>query len=135
MIAFIDDHRQAYGVEPICKVLPIAPSTYHAHAGKRAATYARRLPPLQALGARLRELIEQSSERLMFWRRWQTTSNAASHAGSARTGGGRTEPDKDWVSRSRANAHGFRGRCRCCDPCQTKHRTTATEVFPLAAGQ
>jgi hypothetical protein len=31
MIAFIDDHRQAHGVEPICKVLPIAPSTYHAH--------------------------------------------------------------------------------------------------------
>ena len=28
MIAFIDDHREAYGVEPICKVLPIAPSTY-----------------------------------------------------------------------------------------------------------
>jgi putative transposase len=27
MIAFIDDHRTAYGVEPICKVLPIAPST------------------------------------------------------------------------------------------------------------
>ncbi|MCP1758831.1 hypothetical protein ACVII1_000131 [Bradyrhizobium elkanii] len=26
MIAFIDDHREAYGVEPICKVLPIAPS-------------------------------------------------------------------------------------------------------------
>ncbi len=36
MIAFIDDHREAYGVEPICKVLPIAPSTYHAHAAKRA---------------------------------------------------------------------------------------------------
>jgi transposase InsO family protein len=35
MIAFIDDHRQAYGVEPICKVLPIAPSTYHDHAAKR----------------------------------------------------------------------------------------------------
>ncbi len=27
MIGFIDDQRQAYGVEPICKVLPIAPST------------------------------------------------------------------------------------------------------------
>jgi hypothetical protein len=27
MIAFIDDHREAHGVEPICKVLPIAPST------------------------------------------------------------------------------------------------------------
>ncbi len=25
MIAFIDDHRGAHGVEPICKVLPIAP--------------------------------------------------------------------------------------------------------------
>ena len=24
MIAFIDDHRQAHGVEPICRVLPIA---------------------------------------------------------------------------------------------------------------
>ena len=36
MIAFIDDHRQAYGVEPICRVLPIAPSTYHAHAATRA---------------------------------------------------------------------------------------------------
>ena len=36
MIAFIDDHRAAYGVEPICKVLPIAPSTYHAHAACRA---------------------------------------------------------------------------------------------------
>ena len=35
MIAFIDDHREAYGVEPICKVLPIAPSTYHEHAAKR----------------------------------------------------------------------------------------------------
>ena len=36
MIAFIDDHRDTYGVEPICKVLPIAPSTYHDHAAKRA---------------------------------------------------------------------------------------------------
>ena len=36
MIAFIDDHRQAYGVEPICKVMPIAPSTYHAHVARRA---------------------------------------------------------------------------------------------------
>jgi putative transposase len=35
MIAFIDDHRAAYGVEPICRVLPIAPSTYHAHAARR----------------------------------------------------------------------------------------------------
>jgi transposase InsO family protein len=36
MKAFIDEHRDAYGVEPICRVLPIAPSTYHAHAARRA---------------------------------------------------------------------------------------------------
>ena len=36
MIAFIDDQRAVHGVEPICKVLPIAPSTYRAHAAKQA---------------------------------------------------------------------------------------------------
>ncbi|MDN2580954.1 IS3 family transposase [Aquibium sp. ELW1220] len=35
MIAFIDDHREAHGVEPICRVLPIAPSTYRDHVAKR----------------------------------------------------------------------------------------------------
>jgi transposase InsO family protein len=35
MIAFIDDHRARYGVEPICKVLPIAPSSYHARVAQR----------------------------------------------------------------------------------------------------
>ncbi|MES2020122.1 MAG: IS3 family transposase [Pseudomonadota bacterium] len=35
MIAFIDDHRDAYGVEPICRVLPIAPSTYFERAAQR----------------------------------------------------------------------------------------------------
>jgi putative transposase len=36
MIAFIDDHRASYGVEPICRELPIAPSTYHAETVRRA---------------------------------------------------------------------------------------------------
>ena len=31
MVQFIDDHKHEYGVEPICAVLPIAPSTYHRH--------------------------------------------------------------------------------------------------------
>ncbi len=35
MKAFIDEHRNVYGVEPICKVLPIAPSTYYLHAARR----------------------------------------------------------------------------------------------------
>lgn len=29
MVRFIDDPRDAYGVEPICRVVPIAPSTYY----------------------------------------------------------------------------------------------------------
>jgi transposase InsO family protein len=33
---FIDGHREEYGVEPICRVLPIAPSTYRAHAARLA---------------------------------------------------------------------------------------------------
>jgi transposase InsO family protein len=36
MKAFIDAHRDVYGVEPICRVLPIAPSTYYAHAARKA---------------------------------------------------------------------------------------------------
>lgn len=28
-MGFIDDHRGQYGVEPICRVLPVAPSTYY----------------------------------------------------------------------------------------------------------
>jgi putative transposase len=36
MKAFIDEHRNVYGVEPICKVLPIAPSTYYAHTAREA---------------------------------------------------------------------------------------------------
>ena len=35
MIGFIDDHREVYGVEPICNVLPIAPSTYRVQAARR----------------------------------------------------------------------------------------------------
>ena len=33
---FIDEHREVYGVEPICRVLPIAPTTYRLHAARLA---------------------------------------------------------------------------------------------------
>lgn len=35
MTAFIDQYRSAYGVEPICKLLPIAPATYYEHDARR----------------------------------------------------------------------------------------------------
>jgi transposase InsO family protein len=36
MKSFIDEHRVEHGVEPICKVLQIAPSTYYEHAARKA---------------------------------------------------------------------------------------------------
>ncbi|WP_436969156.1 IS3 family transposase [Agrobacterium salinitolerans] len=35
MISFIDEHRTVLGVEPICRLLPIAPSTYYEVVAKR----------------------------------------------------------------------------------------------------
>ena len=36
MISFVDAYRDEHGVEPICKVLKFAPSTYRAHVARRA---------------------------------------------------------------------------------------------------
>ncbi len=55
MIAFIDEHRGAYGVEPICKVLPIAPSVYHEHLARRADP--SRMPARAKRDAELRREI------------------------------------------------------------------------------
>jgi putative transposase len=35
MVGFIDDHREVYGVESICAVVPIAPSTYFLHKARQ----------------------------------------------------------------------------------------------------
>ena len=35
MVAFIEEHRSQYGVEPICAVLPIAPATYYEHRARK----------------------------------------------------------------------------------------------------
>lgn len=35
MVSFVDEHRDEYGVEPICSQLPIAPSTFYDHQDKR----------------------------------------------------------------------------------------------------
>ena len=45
MICFIEAYRGVFGVEPICRVLPTAPSGYHAHA---AITRASELASNQA---------------------------------------------------------------------------------------
>jgi putative transposase len=56
--AFIGDHRGTYGVEPICRVLPIAPSTYHARVARRAdpAKASPRARPDPALAEQIRRV-------------------------------------------------------------------------------
>ena len=58
MVAFIDAHRKTYGVEPICRVLPIAPSTYfrrkaHAADPTRRSARAQRDDELRAIIRRI----------------------------------------------------------------------------------
>ena len=62
MIAFIDDHRETHGVEPICKVLPIAPSTYHDHVAKRRdpARLSARARQDAALKVEVRRVFEEN---------------------------------------------------------------------------
>ncbi len=54
---FIDEHRDEYGVEPICRVLPIAPSTYRAHAARLANP--SKLPNRAKRDAELRPEIQR----------------------------------------------------------------------------
>ena len=37
MCAFIEEHREEHGVEPICRTLQIAPSTYYAYRTRPAS--------------------------------------------------------------------------------------------------
>lgn len=58
MTAFIDEHRSVYGVEPICKLLQIAPSTYYDHASKQAD------PALRSERARRDEVLCEEIRRV-----------------------------------------------------------------------
>lgn len=57
MVGFIDTHRETYGVEPICAVLPIAPSTYYEQKARQADP--RRQPARVQREARLRPEIQR----------------------------------------------------------------------------
>jgi transposase InsO family protein len=57
MVSFIDEHREAHGVESICGQLPIAPSTYHELKAREIDP--SRLPERVLRDGRLREQIER----------------------------------------------------------------------------
>jgi transposase InsO family protein len=64
MMGFIDEHRSVYGVEPICKQLLIAPSTYHQHAARQCDPAKRpaRAQRDEVLCAQMRRVWEENFE-------------------------------------------------------------------------
>jgi len=58
MVSFIDENRGEYGVEPICKVILIAPSTYYAHKAREAD------PSLRSARARRDEVLREEIRRV-----------------------------------------------------------------------
>jgi transposase InsO family protein len=65
MRAFVDAHRETFGVEPICQVLQIAPSGYRRHAAQQ------RDPALRCARARRDESLMPQIERV-----WQVNLQA-----------------------------------------------------------
>ena len=53
MVDYIDQHRQEFGVEPICEVLAVAPSTYYA---AKSRPLSARAKSDTVLGEALREI-------------------------------------------------------------------------------
>ena len=64
MINFIDAHRDLYGVEPICRVLPIAPSTYYARkaAHRDMTKLSRRVRRDRVLKPVIRQIYKDNRE-------------------------------------------------------------------------
>ena len=56
-MSFFDDHRDQYGVESICSVLPVSPSTYFEHEARLKNP--EPLPARAKRDAELRTLIDR----------------------------------------------------------------------------
>lgn len=85
----IDDHCAGLGAEPVCRVLPIAPSTCHAHAARRADP--GKLPPRArrdvALQAEIRRVWEANFHVCgvrKVWRQLQREAISAPRCQAAR---------------------------------------------------
>ena len=64
MVSFIDEYRDEYGVEPICRVLPIAPSVYYAWKRRQADPTRRpaRVRRDEAVGKEIRRVWEANRQ-------------------------------------------------------------------------
>src|SRR5690606_5988475 len=74
----IDRNRDAYGVEPICKVLPIAPSTYYDHASRQVDPV--RQPPRwhreQALASQIDRVWQENRQTYGARKVWRQVHRA-----------------------------------------------------------
>ncbi len=65
MVRFIEEQREEYGVEPMCEVLPIAPSTFYEHS-RRKREPARRPPRIlrdEQLRVEIQRVFDESVRR------------------------------------------------------------------------
>lgn len=73
MISFIDEHRSVLGVEPICRLLPIAPSTYYEVVAKR--TDVGRLSARErndiAMKVEIRRVFNENFQVYGVWKVWR----------------------------------------------------------------
>jgi putative transposase len=81
MLAFIDAHREDLGIEPICRELAIAPSSYHEHARRLASPQLR--PARARRDDELREQIGRVHEARLASPPFGSVSTARGKSGAS----------------------------------------------------
>lgn len=81
MSAFVDEHRERFGVEPICRILGVSASAYYQRAsGERSA---REIEDERLLGL-IREIHERNYYCYGSWRMWRALRRAGEQPGRGR---------------------------------------------------
>jgi transposase InsO family protein len=119
MVAFIDQHRDSYGVEPICAVVPIAPSTYFLRKSQQRhpdtrSTRARRDEALRAVIQRIWDAHDQVYGPRKVWKQLQREGHAVARCTVERVmramGLRGTSRGRAWVITTQADAAADRPR-------------------------
>ena len=117
MIAFIDEHRGAYGLEPrsgsrpICRMLPIAPSIYHEHVARRGDP--SRMPARAKRDAELRREVQRVFEENLRVYGVRKMWHQLRREGFQVARWVVLQASKDWC-----------GRVHCCNPDQCRFQTS-----------
>ena len=83
MVAFIDKYRHVYGVEPICSVLPIAPSTYYRYKDHEQHPYKRshRVKRYESIEPEVRRVYEDNRSIYGARKIWKQLNRESSPVG------------------------------------------------------